>query len=299
MLPRIKLMGFVSYKQPWVHFTRTTNEYVLYFIKSGELHLTENGTHYILKKGDILILEPNLEHAGTKKHVCDYYYIHFEHPDINFVQVEDMLTMARRFILEEETQQAEGGSSSCHFPKHYVLSKKVLSLSFQAMNEMLQLYRRKYFNRGLTALKFMEWLIEVSREHFIAALQEHEGSSTKPLIKVHTLLEYIHEHYTDKITGSGIAQEFDCNYDYMNRIFTKLTGESIMRYVNRVRINHAKELIEATHLPFGEIGYLTGLDDPFYFSKVFKKYVGVTPSEYYREVREQGKLDHSSSNRKL
>ena len=133
----------------------------------------------------------------------------------------------------------------------------------------------------------------------MAALQEYEGGNTKPLIKVHALLDYIHEHYTDKITGSGIAQKFDCNYDYMNRIFTRLTGQSIMRYVNHVRINHAKELIEATHLPFGEIGYLTGLDDPYHFSKVFKKYVGVTPSEYYREVRKQGKSAYSGSDRKL
>ncbi|WNS40789.1 AraC family transcriptional regulator [Paenibacillus sp. MMS20-IR301] len=288
-LPRIKLMGFVSYKQPWLHFKRTTNEYVLYLVKSGELHLRENETHYVLKKGDLLVLEPNIEHTGTEKHICDYYYIHFEHPDIKSVQVEDMLTMARRLILEEEPQLTEGGSSICHFPKHCFLSKKVLSLSYHTMNEMLRLYRRKYFNRGLTALKFTEWLIEVSREHFIAALQEQEGSTTKPLIKVHALLDYIHEHYTDKITGSRIAQEFDCNYDYMNRVFTKLTGQSIMRYVNRVRINHAKELIEATHLPFGEIGYLTGLDDPYHFSKVFKKFVGVTPSEYYKEVQKQGK----------
>ncbi|WP_256719501.1 AraC family transcriptional regulator [Paenibacillus odorifer] len=292
MMPRIKLMGFVSYKQPWVHFKRTTNEYILYFVKSGALHLTEKGTQYILHKGDILILEPNMEHAGTEKHVCDYYYIHFEHPDINTVQVDDLLTMARSLILAEETQQSRSDSSICHFPKHYVLSKKVLSLSVHAMNEMLQLYRRKYFNRGLTALKFTEWLIEVSREHFITALQEHEGSNTKPLIRVHALLDYIHEHYTDKITGSGIAQEFDCNYDYLNRVFTKLTGQSIMRYVNRVRINHAKELIEATHLPFGEIGYLTGLDDPYYFSKVFKKYTGATPSQYYKEVRERGENTH-------
>lgn len=290
MLPRIKLMGFVSYKQPWIHFKRTTNEYVLYFIKSGELHLKENGIHYFLKKGDILLLEPNIEHEGTEKHVCDYYFIHFEHPEMSFAQGGDLLAMARRFILEEETRQTEGEHFICHFPKHYALSKNVLS--FHAMNEMLLLYRRKYFNRGLTALKFTEWIIDVSREHFITALQNQEGSNTKPLIKVHALLDYIHEHYTDKITGQGIAQEFDCNYDYLNRVFTKLTGQSIMRYVNRVRINHAKELIEATHLPFGEIGYLTGLDDPFYFSKVFKKIVGVTPSQYYKEIRGQVKEPH-------
>lgn len=51
LMPKIKLMGFVSYKQPWIHFKRTTHECILYFIKSGELHLRENGIDYILKKG--------------------------------------------------------------------------------------------------------------------------------------------------------------------------------------------------------------------------------------------------------
>ncbi|WP_055107212.1 AraC family transcriptional regulator [Paenibacillus ihumii] len=288
VMPKIKLMGFVSYKQPWIHFKRTTHEWVLYFIKCGELHLRENGVDYILKKGDLLVLEPNLEHEGIDKHVCDYYYVHFEHSDMKAVEVKDILPLARHVILEEEAYQAGQDNSICHFPKNYSLSKKDLSFSFLAMNEILGLYRRKYFNRGLTALKFTEWLIKVSRKYFIDTLQTHEGGNTKSFIKVHALLDYIHEHYTEKITSTDIEQEFECNYDYINRVFTKWTGRSIMRYVNRIRIDHAKELIEATHLSFNEIGYLSGLDDPYYFSKVFKKYEGLSPSQYYKKVRERG-----------
>lgn len=286
VMPKIKLMGFVSYPNPWIHFKRTTHEHILYFVKSGELHIKENGVPYILKKGDVLILEPNLEHEGTQKHACDYYYIHFEHPDMRSVKVPDLLTLARHLILEEGGQPGGKDNPICRFPKTYALSKKSLPLSFHAMNEMLQLYKRKYFNRGLTALKLTEWLIEVSREHFIDALRTHEGNNTKSYIKVHALLDYIHENYAAKITSADIEQEFDCNYDYINRVFGRLTGHSIMRYVNRVRIDHAKELIEATHLSFSEIGYLTGLDDPYYFSKVFKKYVGLSPSQYYQSRRE-------------
>jgi methylphosphotriester-DNA--protein-cysteine methyltransferase len=69
-------------------------------------------------------------------------------------------------------------------------------------------------------------------------------------------------------------------------VFQEATGHTIARYVNRVRVDHAKELIEATHLSMNEIGYLTGLNDPFYFSKVFKKYVGLSPTQYYKKVRE-------------
>ena len=44
----------------------------------------------------------------------------------------------------------------------------------------------------------------------------------------------------------------------------------------------AKELIETTPINFSEIGYLVGIDDPYYFSKLFKKYTGMTPTQYYK-----------------
>ncbi|TYA10367.1 helix-turn-helix transcriptional regulator [Paenibacillus faecis] len=292
LLPKIKLMGFVSYTQPWVHFRRTTSEHILYVVKSGELHLREGGVSYNLTKGDFLFLEPNVEHVGTEKHVCDYYYIHFEHPDLKSVQVDDLPALSRSLMVKEGTEPAIQDPPLCYFPKTYRLPKKNLPLSFHALNEMLQLYRRHYFNRSLSALKLTEWLIEVSREYFIDALQSEETGRSRSVMKVHALLGYIHGHYADKITSRDIEREFGGNYDYINRVFTRMTGQSIMRYVNQVRINHAKELIEATHLSFGEIGYLCGLEDPFYFSKVFKKYAGVSPSQYDKRVRGREGVNH-------
>ncbi|HEY0827345.1 MAG TPA: helix-turn-helix domain-containing protein [Bacilli bacterium] len=285
-VPKINIMGFISYKSPWLHFKRNLDEYVLYFIKSGELHIRENGIQYILKKGDIFVLEPHLEHEGFKKHVCDYYYIHFNHPDIKPIYIEDLLNVARHFILEDDRSLTNlKDDDICYFPKRFTLSeKKSLHHTLHAMNEMLQLYKRKHYNRNLTALRFAELFIEVSRENFMAELQKSGGKNTKSIVKVHALLDYIHHEYTNKITSSDIELEFECNYDYINRIFKKVTGHTITRYVNMVRINHAKELIEATHLSFSEIGYLTGLNDPFYFSKVFKQYVGLSPLQYYKRL---------------
>ncbi|WP_313999504.1 AraC family transcriptional regulator [uncultured Paenibacillus sp.] len=294
-VPKIRYMGFVSYKSPWIHFKRNIDEYILYFIKSGELHIEENGGRYVLKKGDIFMLEPNLDHEGFDRHVCDYYYVHFEHPDIRSVQVDDVLSMAKRLFLEENTQPVpEPGEfrnlhdlNLCYMPKHFTLSdKNSFRQAIHAMNEIVQLYKRKHYNRGLTGLKYAEFLIEASRDSFMAELVKNNRRNTKSFVKVHALLDYIHRNYTKPITSAEIEQEFDCNYDYINRVFSEVTGHTIIRYVNLIRINHAKELIEATHLSMNEIGYLTGLNDPFYFSKVFKKYVGLSPTQYYKKIRE-------------
>lgn len=291
-VPRIKLFGYVSYKNPWIHFKRNTDEYILYFIKNGELHLHENGTPYRLQKGDVLLLEPQLEHEGLEKHPCDYYYIHFQHRDIRRLQLDDVLPLAKHVILENPPPalpaDASGLGDVCYFPKHFRFSNKTnLHHAQHDMNEMLQLGRRKQYNRTLTALKFAEWLIGVSRENLMAELQVNDKRSTRSFTKVKALLDYIHQNYPDKITGASIETKFECNYDYINRVFHEVTGHTITRYVNLVRINHAKELIEATQLSMNEIGYLTGLNDPYYFSKVFKKYVGLSPSQYDKKVRDR------------
>ena len=56
-------------------------------------------------------------------------------------------------------------------------------------------------------------------------------------------------------------------------------------YLNILRINNAKQLISTTDLPFSEIAYLVGIEDRYYFSKLFRKMTGMSPTEYYKEVR--------------
>ncbi|MFC5528840.1 AraC family transcriptional regulator [Cohnella yongneupensis] len=292
IVPKIRLIGFVSYTSPWIHFKRNTDEYILYFIKSGELHLRENGTEYVLKRGDAFLLEPNLDHEGTAKHACDYYYVHFSHADIESRPIDDIQALARRFILEGVQDDDDRDFNICYLNKHFTLQDKpALQQAYRAMQELLVLYYRKRYNRALTGLRFAQLLIELSRENLVSELRKAGGKSTKSFVKVNALLEYIHHHYVGKIASQDIEQSFASNFDYLNRIFKQATGYPIVQYVNKVRVDRAKELIQTTNLGMGEIGYLTGLNDPYYFSKVFKKYVGVSPLQYRQSLAGEERVD--------
>jgi AraC-like DNA-binding protein len=283
-VPRITWMGYVSYKSPWMHFKRNIDEYILYIIKSGELHIQENGVRYVLSKGHVLLLQPNLDHEGFEKHTCDYYYIHFKHADIAERVIENLDAFAKGLILEEDDQLS---GSLCYFPKHFVLEDRAGLLQIMNhLNGLLHLHRRRHYNRSLTALKLSELFIWLSRENLELELRRNKKKNSKGLVRAHGLLDYIHHNYHSKITGQQIEALFECNFDYMNRIFNQLTGDSITRYINKVRIRHAQELIQATHLSVGEIAYLVGFQDIFYFSKVFKKIVGLSPVAYYKKIRE-------------
>ena len=100
---------------------------------------------------------------------------------------------------------------------------------------------------------------------------------------VQKILHYLNREYASDITGELLEKEFGGNFDYMNRVFKKATGETIFRYLNHVRINHARALILNTPWKMSVIGRRVGFSDEYYFSRVFKKYTGKSPTEYAKE----------------
>ncbi|MEC3880480.1 AraC family transcriptional regulator [Parapedobacter sp. 10938] len=74
-----------------------------------------------------------------------------------------------------------------------------------------------------------------------------------------------------------LVAEFPISYSSFRKSFKRVTGESPNQYHLNLRLNKAEELLKTTHLTVTEIGYHTGFDSPFYFSRLFKKKFGVSP----------------------
>ena len=98
--------------------------------------------------------------------------------------------------------------------------------------------------------------------------------------KVQKIQEWLNASYAADISGERLEEEFDGNFDYMNRIFKRVTGQTIFQYLTAVRMEHAKRLIAQTTMHTGVIGQEVGYPDEYYFSKVFKRNVGMSPRAY-------------------
>lgn len=92
--------------------------------------------------------------------------------------------------------------------------------------------------------------------------------------------EYIDENYAKSITLEDVSREINVSPQYFSKLFKEETGKNFIDYLTGIRISAAKKLLSQGNLSIKEICYHIGYSDPNYFSRIFKKTVGVTPTEY-------------------
>lgn len=92
--------------------------------------------------------------------------------------------------------------------------------------------------------------------------------------------EYIRTHYRKDISLDDVGREVNISPYYLSKLFKEETGKNFIEYVTGIRMERAKELLERTEKSMKEICLEVGYTDPNYFSRTFKKNVGVTPTEY-------------------
>jgi len=93
-------------------------------------------------------------------------------------------------------------------------------------------------------------------------------------------LKFIDENYSRQISLNDIAEHTFVSTYYISRLFKKELGKNFVEYLNEIRIKKSKELLKDLHFKTYEVAELVGITDAHYFSKLFKKYEGITPSEY-------------------
>lgn len=111
-----------------------------------------------------------------------------------------------------------------------------------------------------------------------------ESASYVPISKRRILenaVLYIAEHLSDEeLSVPEIADSVNMSESYFRRLFYEVYSVSPVQYINTLRINHAKELIRCTEESFTAIAAKVGFSNVYYFSRMFKKKAGCTPSEY-------------------
>lgn len=98
--------------------------------------------------------------------------------------------------------------------------------------------------------------------------------------RIKKIISYIENNFDKNISAQDIADYIHVSPSYLSKFFKQKTGKSPVDFTNEYRINIAKQMIDSCEYRMYEISEKVGFENAHYFAKVFRKYTGMTPSEY-------------------
>lgn len=113
----------------------------------------------------------------------------------------------------------------------------------------------------------------------------HVDKKLKPKKSLIEIKEYIDQHYNEPLSNTQLAQMADITPKYFGELFKKTFGQSVMNYLTNRRIQQAKRYLTQSTSLIREIAVEVGYSDEFYFSRKFKKEVGMSPSEFVKNSK--------------
>jgi len=235
---------------PYADYTDSFPGFV--FPLTGKIQFQFNGTPYIFSPGKVV-------HGGAKMKLDQKNY-----DNTNW---EYILVLYRICNTELE----ETSLSHQHFELSTGQSPRLIELIMRLWHV--------YNQRGGIPMFQTEMLFrDVLNEALLCVVNRQHSCES------HTLFErvstYIHEYYYQSLSIASLAEQYNVNRNRLSYVFRKYAGMGPAEYLLNYRINIAQEMLFTSDASVQQIAQTVGIDDPFYFSRVFKKQLGISPTEY-------------------
>jgi YesN/AraC family two-component response regulator len=219
----------------------------------------------MINKGDILLFNPGVYH---REFITEDSDLHELHIGITNFRLEGF---KKNFILTKDN------SPVIRLKKHAVEF-------FNCCNDIIEEQKNNALGYDLVLKALvMKLLVILLREtHFKESVKntvKYSFESTDKQNLVKSIINFMNENYMNEISLDKIAKNMYLSPVYISKIFKEETGDSPINYLIKIRLEKAKALLEMERLPVKLAAKSVGYDDAYYFSKLFKKYYGISPSK--------------------
>lgn len=229
--------------------------YVIGFVEKGKRVLSCKNTEYILNTGDILLLNP------LDNHTC--YSEDGKSLDYRCLNVS-------KKVMKELVNQIFAIDYLPEFKDSVIVSSDLLE-NLKLLHQMIMKKETEFFKEEL----FCFLLEQLIKEY--AVLESNKKLEFKEPIK--KVKQYIDDHYEKQISLNELSELSGMNKYTLIRNFTHQMRLTPYQYLETIRINHAKKLLEAG-VNLTEIAIFSGFSDQSHFTRFFKKLIGLTPKQY-------------------
>jgi AraC-like DNA-binding protein len=230
-------------------------DYQLLYIAEGNVHFYFNDKKQIVSKGEMVLFLPYQPQSYFyyPKDASQVYWVHFTGNDVDGILA--------RYGLPRERNAFFSSAS----PTYRTL--------FEQMIRELQLCRADY--QELLSLLLQQIFLLINRYD-----EEGGKSSVSALNEIERSVSYFNEHYVEEINIDQYAKSLGISPCWFNRRFKQVMKTTPLQYIISVRLANAKLLLGTKNYNVSETAYAVGFNNPLYFSRLFTKYIGVSPTEY-------------------
>lgn len=241
------------------HRPRGRLDYQILYVAAGKAHFYFNGKEEIVNAGNMVIYRPKEEQR--------YYYYGADQPEVYWVHFtgNNVKNIIRKYGIQDDCHVIYTGTSMEY--KHL----------FQSMIQELQLMKDDY--EEMLAYYFMQLLIRI---HRMSQIKPHK-KSIQIIRDMDDAVEYFRTHYSEPISIETYATEHNINIGGFIRNFKSYTGTTPAQFILSIRLMNARLLLETTDNNVSEIAQLVGYDNPLYFSRLFRKQYGCSPSQFRKQ----------------
>lgn len=148
------------------------------------------------------------------------------------------------------------------------------------MNEIYEEYISKDVCYKLTVRSHIYLLVSALLRYYSASKNEMDKMVYHNVIRLRPIIEYINEHYDEKIYIETLADMIIISPDYFTKMFKDSIGKTPIDYINGIRVNHSLRMLAMTETPINDIADKIGFSNPNYFHKIFKTYMNTSPLAY-------------------
>ncbi len=240
-------------------------EFEIIRVISGNFDVHLGNMGYCLSKGDIMLVECGILHRGEPEN-CVYECLVF---DLN------MLRRRQNDIINSLITPIINGNNS--------INRIIPERGESVYNSAMALFstaskKEKYYEMEIHSI-ILRFFSELYKNGYISDISKNPQNLKKNQTVI-KLLDWIEENYTDNITLAELSEISNLSEKYICRIFKEYTSKSPVNYINEIRIEAACHEMIVNNRSVTEAALSCGFNDLSYFSKLFRRYKGITPKQF-------------------
>lgn len=251
-----------------VHADRTAPFHVAIYLLRGSMEILEDGARHLILPNQLFFLKSGVHHWGEKPFEpgSAWYYAHFycEEPEAGMEELPGDIYYDTKVCLGRHDNE-----------KYIILPKLSDDSAAGSIGRTFEKLVEAHVHGNIPQASVRLWQI------FLASAENLREDSIENSY-VRQIREYIRAHYMEDFTAQEIEKACGLSYKYAGTLFKEEVGQTVREYQRTLRVRRAQQLLTETDKSVTEIAQLTGFADVFYFSKVFRREQGCSPSEYRR-----------------